>query len=91
MNGETGIKENNDYCNWRSGIGPDRIRGSEEPPLYEVRGYGPYRGNDGIELEKPQINLNVKWMAEAGFDVGDQIDVEVCESESVIRKLCEQV
>ena len=52
-----------------------------------VRGYGSYRGNDGTELEKPQINLNAKWLAEAGFDVGDQIDVEVRENELVIRRL----
>ncbi len=52
-----------------------------------VRGYGTYRGSDGIELEKPQINLNAKWLAEAGFDVGDQIDVEVRENELVIRRM----
>ena len=52
-----------------------------------VRGYGSYRGSDGIELEKPQINLNAKWLAEAGFEVGEQIDVEVRENELVIRRL----
>ena len=52
-----------------------------------VQGYGSYRGSDGIELEKPQINLNAKWLAEAGFDVGDQIDVEVRDNELVIRRL----
>ena len=55
--------------------------------LMKVRGYGSYRGSDGVELEKPQINLNAKWLAEAGFDVGDQIDVEVRENELVIRRL----
>ena len=52
--------------------------------LMRVRGYGAYRGSDGTELEKPQINLNAKWLAEAGFDVGDQIDVEVRENESTL-------
>ena len=52
-----------------------------------VRGYGTYRGSDGTELEKPRIYLNAKWLAEAGFDVGDQSDVEVRDNELVIRRL----
>ena len=52
-----------------------------------VRGYGTYRGANGREMDKPQINLNAKWLAEAGFDVGEQIDVEVRENELVIRRL----
>ena len=55
-----------------------------------VHGYGSYLGPDGKENSKPQIILNGKWLAEAGFDVGEQIDVEVCENEIVIRKLSEQ-
>ncbi len=49
--------------------------------------YGTYRGEDGQDESKPQINLNAKWLAEAGFHVGDQIDVAVAENELVIRKL----
>ncbi|WP_274939929.1 SymE family type I addiction module toxin [Chordicoccus furentiruminis] len=56
----------------------------------KVGGYGTYRGADGKDVGKPQINLNAKWLAEAGFDVGEQIDVEVHENELVIRKLCVQ-
>ena len=53
----------------------------------KVGGYGTYRGEDGQDESKPQINLNAKWLAEAGFHVGDQIDVVVAENELVIRKL----
>ena len=53
----------------------------------KVCGYGTYRGDDGKDEFKPQINLNAKWLAEAGFHVGDQIDVAVAENELVIRKL----
>ena len=53
----------------------------------KVGGYGTYRGEDGQDESKPQINLNAKWLAEAGFHVGDQIDVAVAENELVIRKL----
>ena len=56
----------------------------------KVHGYGMYRGLDGDELAKPQINLNGKWLAQAGFDVGVQIDVEVRENEIVIRRLDQQ-
>ena len=56
----------------------------------KVHGYGTYRGSDGGELSKPQINLNGKWLVEAGIDVGAQIDVEVHENEIVIRRLDEQ-
>ena len=49
--------------------------------------YGTYRGDDGMDAAKPQINLNAKWLAEAGFHVGDQIDVSVAENELVIKKL----
>ena len=52
-----------------------------------VSGYGSYRGTDGEEYYKPRINLNGKWLAEAGFDVGDQIDVTVGVNEIVIKKL----
>lgn len=55
----------------------------------KVHGYGSYLGSDGEEMSKPQINLNGKWLAEAGFDVGAQIDVEVCENKIVIRRLDE--
>ena len=41
----------------------------------KVCGYGSYRGDDGESVDKPQIVLNAKWLAEAGFQVGDQIDV----------------
>lgn len=37
-------------------------------------------------MSKPQINLNAKWVAEVGFDVGKRIDVEFRENELVIRK-----
>ena len=53
----------------------------------KVGGYGTYRGEDGQDESKPQINLNAKWLAEAGFHVGDQIEVAVAENELVIRKL----
>ena len=52
-----------------------------------VHGYGTYHGTNGMEMDKPQINLNAKWLAEAGFNVGERIDVEVRENELVIRKL----
>ena len=55
---------------------------------YATNRYGTYRDTDGDEVVKPQINLNAKWLAEAGFNVGDQIDVEVTENKLVIRKLC---
>ena len=55
--------------------------------LMRVCGYGIYRGTDGEELRKPLINLNAKWLAEAGFDVGEQIDIEVRQNELVIRRL----
>ena len=53
----------------------------------KVCGYGSYRGDDGESVDKPQIVLNAKWLAEAGFHVGDQIDVCVTENELVIKKL----
>ncbi|MBO5567392.1 MAG: SymE family type I addiction module toxin [Clostridia bacterium] len=53
----------------------------------KVCGYGTYRGEGGRDENKPQINLNAKWLAEAGFHVGDQIDIAVAENELVIRKL----
>lgn len=53
----------------------------------KVYGCGTYRGDDGRDENKPQINLNAKWLAEAGFHVGDQIDISVAENELVIRKL----
>ena len=53
----------------------------------KVCGYGTYCGDNGRRESKPQINLNAKWLAEAGFHVGDQIDVAVSENELVIRKL----
>ena len=53
----------------------------------KVCGYGTYRGNNGENVDKPQIVLNAKWLAEAGFHVGDQIDVCVTENELVIKKL----
>ena len=53
----------------------------------KVHGYGDYQGTDGKRYKKPQINLNAKWLAEAGFGVGEQIDVEIRENELVIRKL----
>ena len=64
------------------------VSGVEKGHRYlKVCGYGTYRGADGDEVVKPQINLNAKWLAEAGFNVGDQIDVTVAENELVIRKL----
>ena len=63
--------------------------GAEKGHRYlKVCGYGTYRDIDGNEVVKPQINLNAKWLAEAGFNVGDQIDVEVAGNKIVIRKLC---
>ena len=44
-------------------------------------------GGDGESVDKPQIILNAKWLAEDGFHVGDQIDVCVMENELVIKKL----
>lgn len=52
-----------------------------------VGGYGDYLGKGGCKKAKPQINLNAKWLAEAGFAVGEKIDVCVKENELVIRKL----
>lgn len=52
-----------------------------------VCGYGDYCGEDGQRVTKSQINLNAKWLADAGFDVGEKIDVEVHENELVIRKM----
>ena len=53
----------------------------------KVCGYGTYLDAEGEKAEKPQINMNAKWLAEAGFNVGDQIDVTVKENELIIRKL----
>ena len=53
----------------------------------KVCGYGTYRGDDGADETKPQINLNAKWLAEAGFHAGDQIDVSVAENKLVIKKI----
>ena len=53
----------------------------------KVCGYGTYLDAEGEKAEKPQINMNAKWLAEAGFNVGDQIDVIAKENELVIRKL----
>ena len=53
----------------------------------KVCGYGTYRGDDGKDEAKPQINLNAKWLAEAGFHVGDQIDISVKENELVLMQL----
>lgn len=53
----------------------------------KVCGYGTYLDSDGEKVEKPQINLNAKWLAEAGFNAGDQIDVMVKENELVIKRL----
>ena len=64
------------------------IPGEEKGHRYlKVCGYGTYRDADGDEVVKPQINLNAKWLAEAGFKVGDQIDVTVAENELVIRRM----
>ncbi len=52
-----------------------------------VGGYGDYLGENGHRVAKPQINLNARWLAEAGFMVGEKIDVCVKENELVIRKL----
>ena len=57
----------------------------------KVCGYGTYRDVDGDEVVKPQINLNAKWLAEAGFNVGDQIDVAVAKNELVIKKMITKV
>lgn len=53
----------------------------------KVCGDGTFRGDDGETVDKLQINLNAKWLAKAGFHVGDQIDVAVAENELVIRTL----
>ena len=64
------------------------IPGEEKGHRYlKVCGYGTFRDADGDEVIKPQINLNAKWLAEAGFNVGDQIEVTVAENELIIRKL----
>lgn len=62
--------------------------GAEKGHHYlKVRGYGTYLDAEGEKAEKPQINMNAKWLEEAGFNVGDQIDVIAKENELVIRKL----
>lgn len=55
--------------------------------FFTVSGYGDYYAADGSRVTKPQINLNAKWLADAGFGVGEKIDVEVKENELVIRKM----
>ncbi len=50
-------------------------------------GYGEYKTTDGSRAIKPQINLNAKRLAEAGFSVGEKIGVCVKENELVIRRL----
>ncbi|WP_287683148.1 SymE family type I addiction module toxin [Bacteroides sp.] len=62
--------------------------GAEKGHHYlKVCGYGTYLDAEGEKAEKPQINMNAKWLEEAGFNVGDQIDVIAKENELVIRKL----
>ena len=64
------------------------LPGEEKGHRYlKVCGYGTYKNSDGDAVVKPQINLNAKWLAEAGFNVGDQIDVAVIENELVIRRM----
>lgn len=53
----------------------------------KVCGYGTYRSDEGTTEPKPQINLNAKWLADAGFHAGDQIEIIVAENELVIRKM----
>ena len=62
--------------------------GEEKGHRYlKVCGYGTFRDSAGDEVTKPWINLNAKWLAEAGFNVGDQIDITVAENVLVINKL----
>ena len=64
------------------------VPGEEQEHRYlKVCGYGSYRGDDGDEKSKPQIVLNARWLADAGFLPGDQIDVCVSENKLVISKL----
>lgn len=64
------------------------VPGEEKGHRYlKVCGYGTFRDSAGDEVIKPQINLNAKWLAEAGFNVGDQVEVIVTENELVIKKL----
>ena len=53
----------------------------------KVCAYGTFREIDGRDEEKLQINLNTKWLAEAGFRAGGQIDTTAVEKELVIRTL----
>lgn len=53
----------------------------------KVTGYGTYNDDSGNEKYKPKINLNAKWLADAGFLPGDRIDVCVEENRLVISKL----
>ena len=70
-----------------SGAKPSLRPGSKGHRYLKVCGYGTFRDADGDEVIKPQINLNAKWLAEAGFSVGDQIEVAVAENALVIRKM----
>ena len=60
-----------------------------EHRLMTVHGYGNYIDDDGYSVSKPQIIMNAKWLADAGFEPGSKIDIEVRENQLVVRKLVE--
>ena len=63
--------------------------GAEQKNRYlKVGGMGIIR-DGGQEVYKPCINLNTKWLYEAGFHAGDSVEVAVRENELVIRKMAE--
>ena len=66
---------------------PAAAGAEREHRVMRVHALGEYRGARGQIVTKPQISLNGKWLAEAGFEYGDQVDVEVHENELVIRKM----
>lgn len=53
----------------------------------KVSGYGSYIGEDGNIKSKPFINLNAKWLADAGFLPGDRIEICVVENKLIISKM----
>lgn len=48
---------------------------------------GDYLNSNGDRADKPPIILNGKWLVEAGFNVGDWIEVSERKNEPIIRGL----
>ena len=67
---------------------PEPAGEQKEPHYFRLCGYGTYH-EDGKELRPPHISLNGKWLVDAGFHVGDRIQVDVKENQLVIMKLAE--